>query len=109
LKFRPTLSFEGPVRTLVSGDLAPDVLAVLGEALSNASRHADAHTVEVSLVAGRDVVLRVSDDGRGLDGSVPESGLRNMRERAERRGGTFDIASVAGAGTTVTWSVPAGG
>jgi signal transduction histidine kinase len=109
LKFRPTLSFEGPVRTLVSGDLAPDVLAVLGEALSNASRHAEAHTVEVSLVAGRDVVLRVSDDGRGLDGSVPESGLRNMRERAERRGGTFDIASVAGAGTTVTWSVPAGG
>ena len=42
LKFRPTLQFEGPVRTLVGGDVAPDVLAVLGEALSNASRHAGA-------------------------------------------------------------------
>ena len=52
LKFRPTLQFEGPVRTLVGGDLAPDVLAVLGEALSNASRHADARSVEVLLSAG---------------------------------------------------------
>ena len=107
LKFRPTLEFEGPVRTLVGGDLAPDVLAVLGEALSNASRHADARSVDVLLSAGTDVVLRVTDDGRGLDESVPESGLRNMRERAEHRGGTFVVESVLGEGTSVTWSVPA--
>ncbi len=107
LKFRPTLEFEGPVRTLVGGDLAPDVLAVLGEALSNASRHADARSVGVLLSAGTDVVLRVTDDGRGLDESVPESGLRNMRERAEHRGGTFVVESVLGEGTSVTWSVPA--
>jgi signal transduction histidine kinase len=107
LKFRPTLRFEGPVRTLVGGDLAPEVLAVLGEALSNASRHADARSVDVLLSAGSEVVLRVSDDGRGLDESVAESGLRNMRERAERRGGTFVVESVLGEGTSVTWSVPA--
>ena len=52
-------------------------------------------------------MLRVTDDGRGLDESVPESGLRNMRERAERRGGTFVVESVLGEGTSVTWSVPA--
>ena len=107
LKFRPTLMFEGPVRTLVSGDLAPDVLAVLGEALSNASRHADAHAVEVLLRAGDDVVLRVADDGRGLDARVHESGLRNMRERAESRGGTFVVESARGEGTVLTWTVPA--
>jgi signal transduction histidine kinase len=107
LKFRPTLRFEGPVRSLVSGDLAPDVLAVLGEALSNASRHADARSVHVLLSAGSQVVLRVADDGRGLDASVPESGLRNMRERAERRGGTFEVESARGEGTVLTWSVPA--
>jgi signal transduction histidine kinase len=109
LKFRPTLRFEGPVRTLVAGDLAPEVLAVLGEALSNASRHADAHAVEVLLTAGDHVVLRVADDGGGLAGHVHESGLRNMRERAERRGGTFQVESASGEGTTVTWSVPAPG
>jgi signal transduction histidine kinase len=106
LKFRPTLTFEGPVRTLVAGDLAPDVLAVLGEALSNASRHAEARAVRVVLTAGREVVLTVSDDGRGLDGTAPESGLRNMRERAERRGGSLVLSSAPGAGTTLTWSVP---
>ena len=83
------------------------MLAVLGEALSNASRHADARSVEVLLSAGSDVVLRVTDDGRGLDESVPESGLRNMRERAERRGGTFVVESARGEGTSVTWTVPA--
>ena len=106
LKFRPTLRFEGPVRTLVAGDLAPDLLAVLGEALSNASRHADARSVEILLVAGDQIVLRVADDGRGLGGQVHESGLRNMRERAERRGGSLLVESAPGQGTTLTWSVP---
>ncbi len=106
LKFRPTLTFEGPVRTLVSGDLAPDVLAVLGEALSNASRHADASTVDVLVSAGQSIVVRVADDGRGLDDGVRHSGLRNMRARALRRGGSFVIDSTPGGGTTLTWSVP---
>lgn len=109
LKFRPTLRFEGPVRTLVSGDLAPDVLAVLGEALSNASRHADASTVDVLVSAGPEVVVRVADDGRGLEEGVRHSGLRNMRARAERRGGSLVIESERGRGTTLTWSVPSGG
>ena len=109
LKFRPTLRFEGPIRTLVGDDLAPDLLAVLSEALSNASRHAEARSVEVQLIAGDEIVLRVADDGRGLDRRVHESGLRNMRERAERRGGTFLVESARGEGTSLTWSVPVRG
>ena len=38
------------------------------------------------LAAGDDVVLTVADDGRGLAEHVHESGLRNMRERAEAQG-----------------------
>ena len=45
--------------------------------------------------------------GVGLDSGVHESGLRNMRERAERRGGAFVVESARGEGTTLTWSVPA--
>jgi signal transduction histidine kinase len=37
---------------------------------------------------------------------VPESGLRNMRERALKHGGEFSISSTPGDGTTVTWTVP---
>ena len=106
LKFRPTLRFEGPVRTLVDGHLAPDVLAVLAEALSNASRHAQASAVDVVVSADDRVTLTVVDNGKGLEGMTSESGLRNMRERAERHAGTFEVTSSPTSGTSVVWSVP---
>jgi signal transduction histidine kinase len=106
LKFRPSLSFRGPVRTLVSEHVVPDLLAVLAEALSNVSRHAEAATVDVVLSAGADVVLSVTDDGRGIPEAAPESGLGNMRDRALKHGGSFEVTSAAGRGTTVTWAVP---
>ena len=106
MKFRPSLRFEGPVRTFVDEHLAPDVLAVLAEALSNASRHADASAVEVVLSAGDEVTLIVIDNGRGFAGPQSESGLRNMRERAEKHRGTLEVTSNPGAGTSVSWTVP---
>ncbi|MEV7431332.1 GAF domain-containing protein [Nocardioides sp. NPDC092400] len=106
LKFRPALSFDGPVRTLVPAEVAPHLLAVLGEALSNASRHADARSVEVHVRAGREVVLTVADDGRGLPADTRESGLRNLRQRAEELGGSCEVSSSPGRGTTVRWAVP---
>lgn len=108
LKFRPGLRFEGPVRTIVGDRIAPDLLAVLGEALSNASRHAAASEVEVVLSASaHDVVLTVSDNGRGLPDDVRESGVGNMRGRAHALGGTLLVESQAGEGTRVRWAVPA--
>ena len=109
LTFRPSLTIEGPLRTLVPPLVAPDLLAVLGEALSNASRHAQASSVEVTLSVGDEVVMVVSDDGRGIAGDVRESGLGNMRERALKHGGVFTITSTAGRGTTLEWRVPATG
>lgn len=106
LKFRPALRIEGPVRTAVSAELAPDLLAVLGEALSNASRHAEASQVEVLIRAGERVVLEVRDNGKGITGDVAESGLGNMRLRAGKHGGACEVTSAPGAGTTVTWWVP---
>ena len=106
LKFRPQLRFEGPVRSLVAKELAPDLLAVLGEALSNASRHAHASSVTVVLEAGDEIVLTVADDGRGIEGGVAESGLANIRRRAEQRGGRFVVESEPGEGTILRWVVP---
>lgn len=106
LKFRPSVRFDGPVRSLISTELAPDLLAVLAEALSNASRHAEATAVEVTLCADDDVVLEVRDNGRGIDEGVAESGLANIRARAERRGGSLQVKTAPGDGTTIVWSVP---
>lgn len=106
LKFRPTLQLEGPLRTLVAEDTAPHLLAVLGEALSNASRHANATHIAVLVHVGDALRLVVADNGAGLPEDVQESGLRNIRERAEKLGGSCTVESADGGGTTVSWTVP---
>ncbi len=106
LGFRPHLRLEGPVRARVSEGLAPDLLAALTEALSNAARHAGARSVSVEISALDGLRLRVTDDGRGIGADVAESGLSNLRRRAEQHGGTLTISSVPGRGTTLDWWVP---
>lgn len=108
LKFRPTLAFEGPIRLTVTPPLAQEVLAVLGEALSNTARHARATEVAVELVAGHDLVLRVRDNGVGVPADATESGLANMRRRASALGGHCTVTRVEPSGTLVEWSVPLG-
>ena len=106
LKFRPELILEGPVRTLIDSDLVPDLLAVLGEALSNAGRHASASSGRCGSAASDEICSTVTDNGRGIGARLIESGLANIRRRAEQRGGTFTVDSGAGTGTTLRWCVP---
>jgi two-component system nitrate/nitrite sensor histidine kinase NarX len=95
--------------------LAPDaqlqVMHILQEALSNVRKHAGATSVEVELRRGPGHVFVIRDNGRGFDpvGKGDDGdhvGLRIMRERAERIGGTFDVRSRAGEGTEVVLSLP---
>ncbi|MGW3042227.1 sensor histidine kinase [Kitasatospora sp. NPDC001159] len=107
LGFPPRLSMEGLLDTDVPGEVAEHVVAVLGEALSNAARHAKADRVEVVLHAtGQQVVLMVQDNGVGVPEQGRRSGLRNLAERAEGLGGAFELISPAGGGTRLTWSAP---
>jgi signal transduction histidine kinase len=108
LSFRPALAFDGPVRLRATPEVTKDVLAVLGEALSNTVRHAHASELEVSLSAGTDLVLRVRDDGDGVPAGAVESGLANMRHRAEAHGGRCTVTAARPKGTLVEWSVPLG-
>jgi two-component system, NarL family, sensor histidine kinase DevS len=107
LGFSPNVRFEGPVDTAVTDDAAVQVLAVLREALTNIARHAQARNASVLLkVADGEVVLQVSDDGRGFDTTSHQGGLRNFRERAEAHGGRFSLHSEPGAGTRLDWRIP---
>ena len=82
------------------------------EALHNAIKHAHPTRVELRLdCAHNEVLLEVRDDGRGFDpsGSFPgHLGLRSMRERAAKLGGTVDIESAPGKGTRVRACMPSG-
>lgn len=92
-----------------------ELVAILGEVLTNVERHAAADSVSVRLTRENGyVVLVVRDDGQGFaqrefldlarDGHY---GLIGIRERAQRIRGTVDVLSEPGAGTTVTVRVSA--
>jgi len=69
---------------------------VAQEGLANVARHSGARAARVDLVVGRDeVLLAVSDDGRGFDPGQTSTGfgLRSMRERVEKLGGRWAVAS----------------
>jgi PAS domain S-box-containing protein len=80
---------------------------VISEALTNVAKYADASTVRVG-VATTDarVVVEVSDDGVGGADPATGSGLRGLADRVEALGGSLEVASPAGAGTTLRAEIP---
>ncbi|WNM32143.1 GAF domain-containing protein [Streptomyces sp. Li-HN-5-11] len=107
LGFAPSVRMEGLLDTEVPRGIADQVVAVLSESLTNIARHAHAGRADVALTAdGREVRLRVSDNGVGIPAGGRRSGLRNMAERAEQLGGLLEVASPDGRGATVEWHVP---
>jgi signal transduction histidine kinase len=104
------------LRIAGSASCAPEaegeVLRIAQEALNNALRHAEAERIELRMEArdGR-LIVTVADDGIGFD---PEDrslrarrlGLTSMEERAVALGGTLNVVSRPGEGTTVTLEVP---
>lgn len=107
LGFPPRLSMEGLLDTDVPPAVADHIMAALGEMLSNAARHAQATRVEVSLQATADeVVLTVTDNGKGIPADGRRSGLQNLGERAGSVGGVLDIRTPAEGGSRLIWRAP---
>ncbi len=110
LGFAAALRMEGLIDTDVPPLVADEVLAVIGEALSNVARHARATRVDVSIAASDGILtLEVVDDGVGLpEGGGRRSGLRNIAERAEGLGGRMTVAPRGRGehGTRLRWLVP---
>jgi signal transduction histidine kinase len=105
LGFTAGIRFAGPLDPGPDEALAHDILAVTREALSNCARHAHATAVTISLVLQDGLItLDITDNGRGLGTPARSSGLSNMRRRAERNGGTFQLTTPATGGTHLTWT-----
>ena len=88
---------------------------IVQEALTNTAKHASARRVSVVLdQADGEVRLVIEDDGIGFDVDVAidrarrqhRLGLGGMRERAALVGGTFEVESSPGAGTTIFVRIP---
>jgi signal transduction histidine kinase len=86
-------------------ELVPDLLAVVRELVTNVVRHAAASRVTVTLTVDEEVRVVVTDDGVGLHPASVRSGLANLADRAERRGGRLTTAPRT-VGTQVRWAIP---
>jgi PAS domain S-box-containing protein len=86
------------------------IYRIAQEALHNTIRHARAGKVAISLNRDLDSTsVEVRDNGLGFDAGADfpgHLGLRSMRERATRLGGTLEVLSAPGSGTTVRARIP---
>jgi two-component system sensor histidine kinase UhpB len=77
------------------------------ESLTNIARHAGASRAELALTQQRDGgVLRITDNGRGLNGAAEGAGIRGMRERAILIGADLTLGPAPAGGTEVRLTIP---
>lgn len=106
LGFEPRIRFFGAADDVVPDEVAEHLVAVAREGLSNVARHAQASQVGIMVQIGREAVLEVTDDGRGLGGAARRLGLMSLEARADAVGGAFNLTSRYGAGTRLEWRAP---
>jgi len=104
LGFAPDLTLDGHLDALTA-DLEADLVAVVREGLANVVRHAQASCVSVLVAVTSDgtIQVEVADDGVGVSPAVVQSGLANLRQRAESRGGSLTLAARRPRGTALLW------
>jgi signal transduction histidine kinase len=105
------VSIEGEVER-ISDVTLETANAILAEALANAAKHSGAPEVSVRIMAGLEKLrIEVEDRGNGVVAHTDDEkhfGLRLMRRRAARIGGTIEIDSKPGSGTRVVAVLPLG-
>lgn len=87
------------------------IFRIVQEALTNVARHSGATQAEIVLTQqGGELLLEVHDNGKGFDQREVSRrrslGITGVRERVQMLGGTFEIYSVPGQGTTLRVLIP---
>jgi signal transduction histidine kinase len=102
--FQITYSFQGPVDTMISEELAGQVIPVIRELITNAIRHAEATKIDLVVLTNQTYCeIRVVDNGKGYVAGERKSGLLNLERRAVARGGEFEILKNGDVGTRTMW------
>jgi signal transduction histidine kinase len=96
------------VTSLFSLEVSGCLFRVAQEALQNIAQYSHAKTASMELkFAGREAVLRVSDDGVGINDRRPAGvGLTYMREQVLALDGKLEISSAPSRGTVVQVALP---
>ena len=104
LALRWTMAIADDAPTLPEPS-AIGIFRIFQEMLSNVGRHAQASTVTIDITASAQAItIAVQDNGRGADAAAFDAadayGVMGMRERARHLGGTLQISSQVGLGST---------
>ncbi len=94
---------------IIPGEIRQNVFIVFKEAIINMVKYAGATECITSISINNDrFVLRISDNGKGTDGTIKGSGegWKNMHKRTELLGGELAMEKKPGNGFTVTVSLP---
>lgn len=90
-------------------DIRQQIYLVFKESVNNAVKHSECTEVNIEFTADVNrFFLCVSDNGKGfqINDDSDGNGLHSMRSRAENVGGTFNISTIIGSGTSVTLEIP---
>jgi signal transduction histidine kinase len=80
---------------------------LIAEALTNATKYAEASKVRVRVaLSNGSALVEVSDDGAGGANPASGSGLRGLADRVETLGGSLEVVSPTGAGTLLRAVIP---
>ncbi|HWT01937.1 MAG TPA: two-component regulator propeller domain-containing protein [Pyrinomonadaceae bacterium] len=100
-------------------DLRREVYLIFKESVNNVAKHSACTEADLEIVVAGDwLVVKVSDNGKGFDAAAAGNGhhdgmgghgLHSMRQRAAALGGSYEVESGKGRGTTVTLKVPVAG
>jgi signal transduction histidine kinase len=103
------LTAASGVDTALTSPQCVELLRIAQEAVTNALKHAKCRHIEIDIwISGAMIHMTVRDDGVGIGraGSRDGIGMRTMRFRAARLGGTLHLQYARNVGTSVTISVP---
>ena len=118
-RFKRDTGIDVDFESIIGGRLHPTLETVcyriVQEALANVRQHAKAQKVLIQMLRTEHVLeVIISDNGRGFDVreaierslSTGHIGLTSLTERAQVAGGTLDIISAPGEGTTLHFRMP---
>lgn len=92
----------------ITGDSRRQILLLIKETLHNIIKHARASKVNINISAVNDLVIRIADNGIGIENSAENTyrgnGLRNMQQRTGVLQGTMQVLKQGG--TTLIFSIP---
>jgi signal transduction histidine kinase len=83
----------------LNGHTRRNIYLSLKEALHNIIKHSDADKIDITILCDNSILIRIADNGKGIDLSQPKTngnGIRNIERRMQQMGAKLNIENEEG-------------